>query len=123
LTCQKTGLDEDAIAERVGVLIVTRGEEGSLLRRGGHDAGLQMGSDRIEVSPVEATEVVDPTGCGDAYRAGLLYAIANDLPIETGARLGSLMGSIKVEKHGPQSIDLDLDAIRERFEGEFGESF
>jgi len=123
LTCQKTGLDEDAIAERVGVLIVTRGEEGSLLRRGGHDAGLRMGSDRVEVPPVKATEVVDPTGCGDAYRAGLLYAIANDLPIETGARLGSLMGSIKVEKHGPQSIDLDLDAIRERFEGEFGESF
>jgi adenosine kinase len=123
LTCQKTGLDEDAIAERVGILIVTRGEEGSLLRRGGHDAGLRMGSDRVEVSPVKATEVVDPTGCGDAYRAGLLYAIANDLTIETGARLGSLMGSIKVEKHGPQSIDLDLDAIRERFESEFGESF
>jgi sugar/nucleoside kinase (ribokinase family) len=53
----------------------------------------------------------------------LLYAIANDLPIETGARLGSLMGSIKVARHGPQSIDLDLDAIRERFESEFGESF
>jgi adenosine kinase len=123
LTCQKTGLDEDAIAERVGALIVTRGDEGSHLRRGGHDAGLRMDTDQVEIAPVQATEVVDPTGCGDAYRAGLLYAIANDLPLETGARLGSLMGCLKVARRGPQSIDLDLEAIRERFKSEFGESF
>jgi len=123
LTRQKTGLDEDAIAERVGALVVTRGEDGSLLRRGGLDVGLQMERDRIEIPPVKATEVVDPTGCGDSYRAGLLYAIANDLPLETGARLGSLMGSLKVARRGPQSINLDLAAIRERFESEYGESF
>ncbi len=122
LTLQKTGLDEDAIAERVGVLIVTRGEAGSLVRRGGYDAGLRMEGDRFEIAPVTATEVVDPTGCGDAYRAGLLYAIENDLPLEKGARLGSLMGSIKVARRGPQSIELDLDAIRERFEKAYGES-
>ncbi len=123
LTRKKTGLDEDAIAERVGVLIVTRSENGSLLRRGGYDGGLKMAADRVEIEAVRATEVVDPTGCGDAYRAGLLYAIANDLTIETGARLGSLMGSLKVARRGPQSIDLGLAAIRERFESEFGESF
>jgi adenosine kinase len=123
LTCQKTGLDEDAIAERVGALIVTRGAEGSMLRRGGHDAGLRMDSDRSEFKPVKPTEVIDPTGCGDAYRAGLLYAIVNDLPLEVGARLGGLMGSLKVARRGPQSIDLDLAKIRERFSAEFGESF
>jgi adenosine kinase len=123
LTRQKTGLDEDAIAERIGALIVTRGEEGSLLRRGGLDAGLRMEGDRVEIESVKATEAVDPTGCGDSYRAGLLYAIVNDLPLETGARLGSLMGSLKVARRGPQSIDLDLSEIRERFESEFGESF
>ena len=123
LTRHKTGLDEDAIAERVGALIVTRGEDGSLLRRGGYDAGLRIESDRVEIESVKPTEVVDPTGCGDAYRAGLLYAIANDLPLETGARLGSLMGSLKVARRGPQSINLDLASIRERFESEFGESF
>ena len=123
VTRQKTGLDEDAIAERIGALIVTRGEEGSLLRRGGLDAGLRMEGDRVEIEPVKATEAVDPTGCGDSYRAGLLYAIVNDLPLETGARLGSLMGSLKVARRGPQSIDLDLSDIRERFESEFGESF
>ncbi|HIF92167.1 MAG: carbohydrate kinase family protein [Myxococcales bacterium] len=122
LTCQKTGLDEDAIAERVGALIVTRGEEGSTLRRGGHEAGLNMTSDRTEVGVVKAEAVVDPTGCGDSYRAGLLYAIVNDLPLETGVRLGSLMGSLKVARQGPQSIDLDLEAIRDRYQSEFGES-
>ena len=123
LTCQKTGLDEDAIAERVGALIITRGEDGSLVRRGGFDAGVRMNSDRVEIEPVKATEVVDPTGCGDSYRAGLLYSMVNDLPLETGARLGSLMGSIKVANRGPQSITLDLDAIRARFETAYGESF
>jgi adenosine kinase len=120
LTCQKTGLDEDAIAERVGALIVTRGEDGSLLRRGGLDVGLTIENDRTEIAAVKAAQVVDPTGCGDSYRAGLLYAIVNELPLETGARLGGLMGSLKVERPGPQSIALDLAAIRERFEHEFG---
>jgi adenosine kinase len=121
LTCQKTGLDEDAIAERVGALIITRGEDGSMLRRGGYDAGLEMESDRVELKAVKASEVVDPTGCGDSYRAGLLYAIANELSLEMGARLGGLMGSLKVAHRGPQSIDLDLPEIRKRFEAEFGE--
>ena len=122
LTCQKTGLDEDAIAERVGALIVTRGENGSILRRGGYDAGLRISVDRAEFDSVPPAEVADPTGCGDAYRAGLLYAIANDLPLESGVRLGSLMGSLKVERRGPQSIDLELAEIRDRFEKLFGES-
>ena len=123
LTREKTGLDEDAIAERVGALIVTRGEEGSLLRRGGLDCGITMENDRSEIEPVKASEVVDPTGCGDSYRAGLLYAIANELSLETGTKLGSLMGSIKVARSGPQGIELDLDGIRARYQQVFGEDF
>ena len=123
LTREKTGLDEDAIAERVGALVVTRGEDGSILRRGGHDAGLHLENDRTEVAPVKPEREVDPTGCGDAYRAGLLYAIASELPLETGAKLGSLMGALKVARQGPQSIDLDLAAIRKRYESEYGDSF
>lgn len=123
LTREKTGLDEDGIAERVGALIVTRGEEGSLLRRGGRDAGLTIESERTEISTVKAERVVDPTGCGDAYRAGLLYAIANDLSLETGARLGSLMGAIKVARSGPQSIELNVAEIRDRYRAEFGATF
>jgi adenosine kinase len=79
--------------------------------------------DRLEVAPVKAEKVVDPTGCGDAYRAGLLYALAKDLSLETGVRLGSLMGALKVARQGPQSIELDLDAIRVRYQAEYGQSF
>lgn len=123
LTREKTGLDEDAIAAKVGALIVTRGEAGSTLRRGGLDCGIRMEVDRLEIPPVKAEKAVDPTGCGDAYRAGLLYALASDLPLETGARLGSLMGSLKVARRGPQSIDLDLPTIRERYQSEYGKPF
>ncbi len=122
LTREKTGLDEDGIAERVGALIVTRGEDGSILRRGGREAGLALEAARTEIRPVKAERSVDPTGCGDSYRAGLLYALANRLPLERGARLGSLMGALKVARSGPQSIDLALDAIRERYRVEYGES-
>jgi adenosine kinase len=121
LTQEKTGLDEDAVAERVGALIVTRGEEGSILRRGGRASGLSIGAARSEIRPVKAEQAVDPTGCGDSYRAGLLYALAHGLPLEQGARLGSLMGALKVARRGPQSIELELPAIRERYRAEFGE--
>ena len=123
LTREKTGLDEDGIAERVGALIVTKGEDGSILRRGGLSSGVIVESERTEVAPIKAEAVVDPTGCGDSYRSGLLYALANELSLETGTRLGSLMGSIKVAQSGPQGIELDLEAIRGRYAKEFGEGF
>jgi adenosine kinase len=75
------------------------------------------------VAPVKVEQVVDPTGCGDAYRAGLLYALANDQSLDSGVRLGSLMGSLKVVRQGPQSIELDLAEIRARYQAEYGESF
>jgi len=123
LTLDKTGLDEDALAERVGALVVTRGGEGSLVRRGGRDLGLVFEGDRLEVPVVAPEQVVDPTGCGDAYRSGLLFAMSKGLPIEVGARLGSLMGSLKVARPGPQSIDLGANEIRKRYEAEFGHAF
>ncbi len=123
LTQEKTGLDEDGVAEKVGALIVTRGEEGSLLRKGDLDCGLVIENDRTEIAPVKADQVVDPTGCGDSYRAGLLYGIANGLSLETGTRLGSLMGALKVARSGPQGIELDLDGIRAEYRRVFGEDF
>ncbi len=115
LTLEKTGLDEDGVASRVGALVVTRGEQGSWLRRGAHEVGVRMDGDRDEIPTVTPDRVVDPTGCGDAFRSGILYALLNDLPLEQGARLGNLMGSLKVAQPGPQSIETDLAAIRERF--------
>ena len=120
LTQEKTGMDEDAIAERVGALVVTRGAEGSMVRRGGVAVNFEIESDRSEIASVKAQRVTDPTGCGDAYRSGLLYALARGLSLETGCRLGSLMGALKVAEAGPQSIALDREAIAARFEVEFG---
>jgi len=122
LTLDRSGLDEDALAERLGAVVVTRGEKGSLLRRGGR-GGVEMARDRVELAAVAAERVVDPTGCGDAYRAGLLYALHRGLPLETGARIGSLMGALKIANPGPQSIPLDPSAFRARYERECGEAF
>jgi adenosine kinase len=114
VTLEKTRLTEAEIASRVDTVVVTRGESGSILLRGG---------DRQEIPAVLPDQVVDPTGCGDAYRAGFLFGLRRALPPETCARLGSLMGSLMVEKEGTQSLTLDLDAFRARFEREFGTSF
>jgi adenosine kinase len=122
LTLEKTGLDEDAIAARVGAVVVTRGEHGSRVRRGGHEVGVRMDGERAEIPTVAPERVVDPTGCGDAYRSGILYALLRDLPLEHGARLGSLMGSLKVANPGPQSIEIELPELKARFEREFGEA-
>jgi adenosine kinase len=122
LTQEKTGLDEDGVAERVGALIITLGGEGSILRRGGRDEGLELESPRCQIPALKAERVVDPTGCGDAYRSGILYALVRGLPLETGARLGGLMGSLKVAESGPQSIEIGIDALRARFEMEFNQS-
>ncbi len=121
MTLEKTGLDEDGIAERVGALIVTKGAKGSIVRRGRRSLGVELEADRTEVPSIEPEAVVDPTGCGDAYRSGVLYGLAEGWSLEKGAKLGSLMGSLKVAHSGPQSIAIGRDAIAGRFEDAFGE--
>jgi len=123
LTQDKTDLDEDALAERVGALVVTRGGEGSIVRRGARELGVHVEADRSEIPAVRAERVVDPTGCGDAYRSGILYALEKDLPLETGARIGSLMGSLKVAVAGPQGLELDVEGFRSVYRQEYGEEF
>jgi len=123
MTQEKTGLDEDQIAERVGAIVMTKGGEGSILRRGSGSSKVVMEGDRVEVPPVPADEVVDPTGCGDAYRSGILYAIANGLPLETGARIGSLIASLKVRVAGPQGLRMSTGEFRAAYESEYGEGY
>lgn len=111
LVCDKTGLTLPALAARVKTLIVTRGGEGSAVYEGGQ---------RTEIGPVPATAVLDPTGCGDAYRAGLLLALGRGLPIVAGARLGSVLGSIKIATRGCQNHRPTLAEIRALFEAHYG---
>ena len=111
LTLEKTGLDEEEVVKRVGALVVTLGEHGSRIRSGPR---------RFEIPAVPARAVVDPTGCGDAYRAGLLHGLARGLALETCGRLGSLLGSLSVEREGTQGLELAPGELLERFERAFG---
>jgi len=114
LTLEKTGLGEEEIGARCGAVIITRGEQGSTIRHGDHE---------IEIPAVRAEEVVDPTGCGDAYRAGLLFGCARGFGYEIAGRMGSLLGSLQVGSPGAQNLQVDPDAFRSRYEREFGSGF
>jgi adenosine kinase len=108
---ERTGLTLVDIASRLTALIVTRGEHGSEIYTEGK---------RIDIPAVKADAVLDPTGCGDAYRAGLLFGIVNKLTWETTGRLASLMGAIKIARQGAQNHHLTLEQIATRFEAAFG---
>ncbi|MBJ7310583.1 carbohydrate kinase family protein [Rugamonas sp. CCM 8940] len=111
LLMDRTGLTLPQIAERLEALIVTRGENGSEIYTKGQ---------RIEIPAVKAEAELDPTGCGDAYRAGLLFGITNDWSWETTGRLASLLGAIKIAHQGAQNHKLTAAQIADRFEAAFG---
>jgi adenosine kinase len=108
---QKTGLSEAQVAARVQALIVTRGAEGSTIYAEGRT---------VAIPCVKPAKIVDPTGCGDAYRAGLIHGLLHGLDWETTGRLASLLGSIKIESRGPQNHDFTLAELRRRFQQNFG---
>ena len=107
----RTGWDMDDVVRRVDALIVTRGAEGSTIH---------TGNERIDIPAVQPQQVTDPTGCGDAYRAGLLYGLLNGFDWLTTGRAASLMGAIKIECHGTQNHRFTLDAFKQRFQDSFG---
>jgi adenosine kinase len=114
LLTERTGLSLDQIAQRVSGLVVTRGERG---------AEIYLRDRRIDISCVPAADVIDPTGCGDAFRAGLLYGLTNGMDWETTGRLASLMGSIKIASQGGQNHALTRAEIDDRFQQAFGYRF
>ena len=91
---ERTGKTLEALAKLVQGLVVTRGSEGSIIYADGQ---------QIEIPCVKPEEMLDPTGCGDAYRAGLLYGIANNMDWQTTGSLGSLMGALKIARRGGQN--------------------
>jgi adenosine kinase len=108
---QRTGKSVHELAERVKALIVTKGAKGSSIYTGGH---------RLDIPAAPVRAVNDPTGCGDAFRAGLIYGIENDMDWETIGRVASLMGAIKVEHHGTQNHRFTLAVFEARFKEAFG---
>jgi adenosine kinase len=110
---QKTGKGMAELAAMMEAVVVTRGAEGSTVLTGGR---------RIDVPAVKAESVVDPTGCGDAYRAGLLYGMARGWSWEKAAQLASLMGSLKIAHRGGQNHRPEREEIGRRFREAFAEA-
>lgn len=107
---EKTGQTLEALARHVKALIVTLGAQGSLIYSGGR---------QLEIPCAKPDAVVDPTGCGDAYRAGLLYGIANGLDWELTGRLASLLGAMKIAHRGGQNHQFTRDDVAARFKQNF----
>lgn len=108
---EKTGRTLEALAREVKALVVTLGAHGSLVHAGGK---------LHEIPSVKADALVDPTGCGDAYRAGLLYGMANGWDWPSTGRLGAVLGAIKISRRGAQNHSPSLDEIEARYRGAFG---
>ncbi len=111
LMCERTGRTPASLSGELKALIVTRGGEGSEIHTGGQ---------RIDIPCVRPAAVEDPTGCGDAYRAGLLYGIEAGLDWALTGRLASLMGALKIASRGGQNHTPRRDEIAERFREAFG---
>ena len=109
----RTGENLETLARHVEALIVTRGAEGSVI----HTAGQQ-----IVIPVVRPEAILDPTGCGDAYRSGILYGITHGLDWETSGQLASVMGSIKIEQRGGQNHRPTRDDISARLQQAFGKT-
>ena len=114
LMIERTGKSLEELAQMVSAVIVTRGGEGSMI---------VTREKTVEIPVAPAKALVDPTGCGDAYRAGLLYGLMNDMDWETTGRIAALMGAIKIEHAGTQNHFLSMEAFQSRFEQAFDYRF
>lgn len=109
---ERTGLSPHELTEHCEAVIITRGGEGSYI---------YTKEKRHEIPSAKVSAVVDPTGCGDAYRSGLLFGIMNKVDWEITGRIASLVGAIKIETHGTQNHNFTLTEFRERYRKTFGE--
>ena len=109
----RTSWDVDDVKSRVSALIVTRGAEGSVI---------YAGDSNIEIPAVQPDAVKDPTGCGDAYRGGLLFGLLRGWDWLKVRRVASLMGAVKIECHGTQNHSFSMEDFERRFQNSFGSS-
>jgi len=109
---ERTGRKVEDLARTLGAVIVTRGAEGSVVYADGNV---------VHIPAVKPDTLADPTGCGDAYRAGVLYGMARDWSWEKSARLASVMGAIKIAHRGGQNHAPSKAEIAQRFRDAFGE--
>lgn len=108
---ERTGLSPEAMAKRVQALIITKGASGSTIYADG---------EIHEIPAARPSVALDPTGCGDAYRAGLIYGLLEQLDWPTIGRIASLMGALKIETYGTQNHSFTLAEFKERYRQSFG---
>ncbi len=108
---QKTGLSIPEITAQVEALVVTQGADGSVIYANGR---------KLRIPCAKPRAVVDPTGCGDAYRAGLIHGLLQGLDWEGIGRTASLMGAIKIESRGPQNHAFTAAEFERRYRDNFG---
>jgi len=108
---QRTGWSEQQIAARVKAYIVTRGPKGSLIH---------TTQETFDIPPAHERRVSDPTGCGDAYRAGLIFGLMKNMDLPTCGRMASLMGALKVEHPGTQNQRFTYGEFADQFRQQFG---
>ncbi len=114
MVLERTGLTEAELASKVDALIITRGGEGSTIYADGAETTIPV---------VPASTTADPTGCGDAYRAGILYGLMNDLDWATTGRIASLLGSIKIASQGTQNHHFSVAEFQKMFLDTFEYSY
>ena len=110
LLINTTGQTIEALAGQVEALVVTRGGEGSVV---------YVNGDQVQIPTVAVDQAIDPTGCGDAYRAGLLLGLEKGWDWETSGRVGSLIGAIKVQHQGTQNHKFTPDEFAEQYQANF----
>ena len=111
---ERTGFSPADVAAQTDALIVTRGGEGSVI---------YTNNEEIRVPVAKTGELVDPTGCGDAYRAGLLFGLLHQMDWQTAGRVAALMGAIKIECYGTQNHAFSRQEFLDRYQTSFGETF
>ncbi|MCH2477009.1 MAG: carbohydrate kinase family protein [Gammaproteobacteria bacterium] len=105
LISEITGKPLKDIVKNLKAAVVTKGNKGS---------EIFVGDERIIIEPIKATKDLDPTGCGDAYRAGLIYGICHQMSWQQSGKIGSMMGSIKVASNGTQNHTFNVKEILEK---------
>jgi adenosine kinase len=108
---EKTGLSAADITAQVEALVITQGAKGSLIHT---KEGI------FNIPAVKPRALIDPTGCGDAYRAGLIHGLLKGLDWETIGKMASLMGAIKIESRGPQNHEFTPAQFKSRYQEHFG---
>jgi adenosine kinase len=112
MTMKMTGMNKKELLRLTKTTITTLGEKGSLISTDASD---------IKIPPAKAGDVVDPTGAGDAFRAGLLKGIAMGKDLETGAKMGAVAATYAIEKYGTQEHNYTYEEFNERYRSNFGE--